>query len=69
MNKIKKIKSNNQDITQNNEPLKNDFLKAPCKWNATNQLRKRLIFYWKETLFYFVVLSNSKYGKDNRLLA
>ncbi|WP_255416612.1 hypothetical protein [Spiroplasma endosymbiont of Megaselia nigra] len=31
---------------------------ASCKWSATNQLRKELIFYWKETLFYFAVLSN-----------
>ncbi|WP_424527464.1 hypothetical protein [Spiroplasma endosymbiont of Glossina fuscipes fuscipes] len=34
------------------------FQKASCKWSATNQLRKGLIFYWKETLFYFAVLSN-----------
>nr|WP_255416610.1 HAD hydrolase family protein [Spiroplasma endosymbiont of Megaselia nigra] len=31
---------------------------ASCKWSATNQLRKELIFYWKETLFYFAVLIN-----------
>lgn len=32
VNKIKKIKSNNKDITENNEPLKNDFLNNLSKY-------------------------------------
>ncbi len=41
------------------------FYTASCKWSATNQLRKGLIFYWKET-FYFILRSLViKYGKDN----
>ncbi|WP_338988747.1 hypothetical protein [Spiroplasma endosymbiont of Seladonia tumulorum] len=49
----KKIKSNNQDITQNNEPLKNDFL---------NNLSKD----FKDITF--VEKNDSKRVLDNRLI-